>query len=243
MKISVICVYNNEDTLKMELLDSLTRQECDYELILIDNQRNEYSCAAKALNSAADRASGDILIFSHQDIRLKTSTELKKLANVIASVDTGDIVGTQGVIEKKNTYYSNLTAGKEYNPAIVDGYREEKIRVSCIDEGLFGMKKETWKKHNFDENICNNWHLYAVEVCLYARKTGHMIWVAPIQMHHSSFGNISLSYMENLKRLCEVYRKNFEYIWTTCYKVKTAPIYINTLVALWKLNRKIRGKL
>lgn len=241
MEVSVICVYNDEDALNSELVESLKNQGCEHELVLIDNRAGKFTCAADALNYGAAHAKGNILIFSHQDIYFKTSNELKRLADVISEVDIGDIVGTQGVIDKNYTYYSNLTAGKVFDSNLNNTYHDQKICVSCIDEGLFGMKRETWEKHHFDSLICNNWHLYAVEVCLHARKNKHKIWVAPIQIHHFSYGSISLSYMENLKKLCQRYRADFKYIWTTCYKVKTKSLYINSLVNLWVLNRKMKG--
>ena len=80
-------------------------------------------------------------------------------------------------------------------------------------------------------------------MCLWNRKNGGSVYVCPIQLHHFSMGIISLGYMKNLKLLCKVYRKDFKYIWTTCYKVKTNVIYINLLYFFWIVNRIVRGKL
>lgn len=242
MKISLICVYNNKKQLKEQLLKSLRNQIGDIEKILLDSKQFGFESAAEALNYGAGIATGNILIFSHQDIYIKEQDGIERLAVAIAKVGIGDIVGTQGVKERSKVYYSNLTAGQVYNSSIVKDYDETLIEVGCVDEGLFGMKKETWEQHHFNEFLCDNWHLYAVEQALYARKNGHKIWVYPVQMHHFSFGTISLSYMNGLRNLCNVYRKDFKYIWTTCYKVRTAKWYINALVFIWTMNRKIRGK-
>lgn len=243
MKVSIICVYNNEQQLEQQLKASLKKQNIKYEFIGINNIRNEYSSAAKALNYGASHATGDVLVFSHQDIYLKTSVELRNIVEAVFSCSIGTIVGTQGVKEPSKIYYTNLTSGDEYNAEIVRDFEEKLYKVSCVDEGLFAMKKETWEKHHFDEVLCDNWNLYCVEACLNARKNGHKVYVFPIQIHHFSKGTISLEYMKNLKRLCEVYRSDFKYIWTTCYKVRTNSIYINALVAAWILNRFIRGRL
>lgn len=243
MKISVICVYNNEQQLKDQLDASLKTQNLEYELIGINNIQNKFSSAAKALNYGASVSNGDILIFSHQDIFLKTATELEKLANVVSKYPTGTIIGTQGVREPSKLYYTNLTSGLKYNCDIINDFDDKLYEVSCVDEGLFGMKRETWEKHHFDEVLCDNWHLYCVEYCLYARKNGNKVYVWPSQIHHFSKGTISLGYMKNLRRLCDVYRNDFKYIWTTCYKVRTNKIYINLLVWIWTANRFIRGNL
>ena len=100
MKISVICVYNNEESFNSQLLYTLKKQKIDYELIAIDNRNHRFSSAAAALNYGARKSKGDVLIFSHQDIYLKTGNELEKLAEVISKEPIGTIVGTQGVREK-----------------------------------------------------------------------------------------------------------------------------------------------
>lgn len=242
MKISVICVYNNEKSFKDQLLYTLKKQKIEYELIAIDNRNHRFSSAAEALNYGADKAKGDVLIFSHQDIYLKGENELEKLGKTIIKQPIGTIIGTQGVREKSKLYYSNLTAGGRLNKRLNYEFEEKLYEVACVDEGFFGMRKETFVQHNFNENICNNWHLYCVEQCLYARKNKNKVYVYPSQIHHSSYGNITYSYMNNLKHLCKQYRKDFKYIWTTCYKVRTNSIYINLLVFIWVLNRKIRGR-
>lgn len=240
--ISVICVSNNEEQVKTELIPSLNFQKVNFELIILDNKDNRFSSAAEALNYGVSISKGDILIFSHQDITLKTDEELEKFSSCIEKTKIGDIVGTQGVVEKDKRLYSNLTGGKPITMSIVNDYLDDIYEVTCVDEGLFGMKRETWKQHHFNEELCDNWHLYCVEVCLYARLNGHKVYVSPIQVHHSSMGHISIGYMNNLKRLCKTYRRNFRYIWTTCYKVRTNPLYINGLIVLWKCNRILHGR-
>lgn len=240
--VSVICVFNNEKQFENQLGSSLKCQNVEIELIKIDNRGKKYQSAAAALNYGANKAKGDILIFSHQDIYLKTKSEIKELAEAINKCEVGSVVGTQGVLEKNKDYYSNLTAGEQLNTRLNNMFEKKLYKVSCIDEGLFGMKKETWREHQFDEKICDNWHLYAVEQCLFARSHGTNVYVYPSQIHHFSKGRISLGYMQNLRELCKKYRSSFKYIWTTCYKVRTNPIYINGLVAVWCLNRLIRGK-
>lgn len=242
MKISIICVYNNNEVLDSQLLSSLKKQNIDYEFIGIDNAKNKFNSAAAALNYGASQSSGDVLVFSHQDIILKEECSLYEFANAINQKEVGVIVGTQGVREKDKTYYSNLTAGAIYDPKLLTDFPKECIKVDCVDEGFFGMKKETWKQYMFDEVSCDNWHLYAVDQCLNARKNGYGVFVYPIQMHHFSFGRITISYFNNLRTLCNKYRKSNRLIWTTCYKVYTNPLYINFLILVWSMNRILRRK-
>lgn len=242
MKISVICVYNDKTMFENQLLQSLKMQDIKYELIGLDNSIGKFKSAAAALNYGAGIAQGNILIFSHQDIYLKTNDALKIFARQLERCNAGTIIGTQGVIEKSKIYYSNLTAGSSFNSLLIHDFENILYDVSCVDEGFFGMTRETFFMHPFNEVLCDNWHLYCVEMCLYMRKNGGNVYVCPIQLHHYSYGTISLSYMKGLKALCNEYREDFKYIWTTCYKVKTNRLYINLLILLWCLNRIVRRK-
>jgi len=48
--ISVVSVYNNEAVLNDFLIKSLQGQSAQYELIKIDNTKNQFKSAAQALN-------------------------------------------------------------------------------------------------------------------------------------------------------------------------------------------------
>lgn len=242
-KVSVICVFNEKKAFEEQLYSSLKNQDIEYELIALDNSNNRFKSAAEALNYGSRCAHGKILVYAHQDIFLKGKDSLRLFCTAITNCQIGTVVGTQGVKEPSKKYYSNITAGNEYDNSIVWNYKNDFYEVSCVDEGFFGMKKETWEKLKFNEKLCDNWHLYCVEICLHARKLGNKVLVYPIQLHHFSMGTISLGYMKNLKLLCKEYHKDFKYIWTTCYKVRTNKIYINILFIIWCLNRKLRGKL
>lgn len=242
-EISIICVYNRKEQFHEQLYASLLNQDIEYELIAIDNTENQFKSASQALNFGCTKANGDILIFSHQDIYLKRNDEIRRFAQAIENLEIGSIVGTQGVKEVSKKYYSNITAGEIFDKCCSEEYNEELYEVSCVDEGFFGMKKKTWANLMFNEELCDNWHLYCVEMCLHTRKNHGKVYVYPSQLHHFSMGTISLGYMRNLKKLCSVYKSDFKYIWTTCYKVRTSSWYINGLVFLWCLNRRIRGNL
>lgn len=241
MKISVICVYNNEKQLNNQLLASLENQQISYEFIGINNVESKFSSAAKALNHGASVASGDILIFSHQDVCLKTENELFNFADFIIKSANGTVVGVAGAVEKNKTNIGNYTSGIEINEEQIYKFNSP-VEVSCLDECFFGMSRTTYEMHHFDEILCDNWHLYAVELCLYHRSAGDKIYAYPCQVHHLSKGKISLSYMDGLVKLSDRYSKDFKYIWTTCYKVKCSKGYCRLLRVVWLINRKIRRK-
>lgn len=239
MKISVFCVYNREKDFDEQLLSSLKTQNCDFELIPIYNVGNKYPSAAKAYNSTTKKVSGDIYIFSHQDVLLKESNSLEVFAKEIDNMPTGCIFGAVGAKETNKKNIGNYTSGDwENSQKLLRRISGRLLEVSCVDECFFGMKKETFDAYPFDEILCDGWDLYAVDMCMNARRNGSKVYVVPIEIHHFSHGTISASYMDCLRRMALKY-KEFKYIWTTCYKVRTNYLYIHILVFLWKLKKKI----
>lgn len=241
LKISIICVYNNLYQLEECLLKSLKTQNIDYELILIEGVPNKFASCSAALNYGVKKSSGDILIFSHQDIVLKRNDELEQFAEYIIKMPEGTIVGSAGAIETKKINVGNYTSGTKINNELVWNYLSP-VQVACVDECFFGMKKSTYNRHKFDEELCDDWHLYAVEQCLFHRRQQGKVFVYPSQIHHLSQGKISRKYMNGLVKLVDEYKKDFKYIWTTCYKLRANYFYVRILRMLWILNRKIRNK-
>lgn len=241
MQFSIICVYNNITALEDKLLYSLKKNNVECELVLIDNTNNQFPSAASALNYGANQAKNDVLIFAHQDIYIKSPNEIETMARDIERLPMGSILGAQGAIEGNKEDISNLTAGSE----LICDHRSEitkLIKCDCVDEGLFGMKRQIFSELRFNEELCNNWHLYAVEMCLHTRKNGGNVYIHPIQIHHFSYGHISRGYMKNMIKLVDYYHNDFKYIWTTCYKVKANRVSIRLLYFIWVLHRLIKGK-
>lgn len=240
--ISVVCAYNKPHIFKSVLCKSLKNQNIDVEIIAVDNSKNRFSSASSALNYGAQHANGDILLFVHQDIIFKENDAIKNIATAINKLPVGTVVGIAGAIEKNKKNLGNYTSGLEYNPNYV--YSINKLtEVSTVDELLCGMKRETFDLHNFDSKICNGWHLYAVEMCLYHRSKGGHVFVLPIQFHHLSNGRINREYMRNFINLAKKYKPYNKYIWTTCYKLNTNTIMLRVIYFAWLMKRFITGNL
>jgi len=55
MRFSIICAYNNKEILEKFLHSSLEKQTQKYQLILLDNAKNQFKSAAEALNFGAKK--------------------------------------------------------------------------------------------------------------------------------------------------------------------------------------------
>lgn len=103
-KFSVITIYNNLDTLENWLGSSLEKQASElYEFISIDNSSGRFTSAAEALNVGASKASGEYLMFVHQDVRLLVSDWFERASDHLSSIDDVGIAGVIGVTDDRGT--------------------------------------------------------------------------------------------------------------------------------------------
>ena len=82
----------------------------------------------------------------HQDIAFETPSSLKDFGFFIAN-HPDMIIGAYGAKKKGNSY-------------------EAPYACETVDECCFGMTRECFNRLRFNEEICDGWHLYAVEMCL-----------------------------------------------------------------------------
>lgn len=225
-KISIICCYNNEEKLTY-LTDSLDEQDISCERILVDNSKNRFSSAAAALNYGASKASGSLLFFVHQDIRFTAPHALRELAEKAEVLSDRDIGGIAGAVfeDRYKKTITNMTYSpeeKHYRGVFKGDY----VLTESVDECLFIMRKEAWEAHHFDEEICDHWHFYAVEQCLYFRKEGGKIYTFDCQVNHlSETGTLDKSFFRALFRLRKYYRKDYPYITATTGYWPFASLY------------------
>ncbi len=197
---SIICVYNNKEILDEYLVKSLSKQDIEYELILVDNRNNEFSSAASALNYGARKAHGDYIIFAHQDINFTSNNWLKNTENEISNLSNVGIIGVAGKIND-SLVYSNIKQG--LNPVDVSPYKLEQVQAaSTLDECILIVPKDVFEDNPFDEYNCDNWHLYGVDYVLSIKKKGFDAYLIPTMLEHRSKGaSMSEGYYITLSKL------------------------------------------
>ena len=162
--ISVVCVYNNEKIVNDNLLKSLKNQTPKYELILLGNTKGEFKSAAEALNHGGKRAKGKYIMFVHQDVDLCSSKWLEEAKKMLDSIQNLGIAGVAGKKDEKGV----MTVIKHGNPPEPAGSITIKKPegVQTLDECLLIIPKSVFNMLQFDEQVCNDWHLYAADYCL-----------------------------------------------------------------------------
>jgi hypothetical protein len=178
--ISVVCVFNDAEHLERRLLNSLRRQTAQHEVVTIDNRNNRFSNAASALNSGSAQATGDWVLFAHQDVELLSSDWLRKAENTLQSLSD---VGWVGVAGRTS---DGAHRGFLRNGAALQGLPFERaVEVQTLDELLLIHKRESAETHYFDEAV-PGWHGYGVEACCSAIRKGLKNYVLSLAVWHDS---------------------------------------------------------
>jgi GT2 family glycosyltransferase len=219
---SIVCVYNDKDVFSRSLLKSLQAQTAKFELIALDNSSGAFSSAAGALNHGTGqiRAESKYIMFAHQDISFSSKTWLQDIESMLHALPNLGIAGVAGNSKKANKLISNITHGM---PPRHDGYNlQEPVTAMTVDECCAIVPRDVFRKHQFDDILCNNWHLYVVEYCLRVLTLGYGVFVLPVDLHHGSTGNMDQSYFKILKKVLERYKTTYPKIYTSCGSWDTA---------------------
>ena len=227
--ISIVCVYNNEVTLKNALLASLKDQTADFELIKIDNADGKFKSAAEALNYGGSKANGDYIMFVHQDMWLGSGSWLEDAERALISIPDLGIAGVAGQSEKGRTWeercrWSILSeALRDREPA------HEPEEVQTLDECLLIVPRSVFGKLQFDERVFDGWHCYGVDYCLSVRQFGLKAYVIPGSCSHSCARQNMKDLLKYQKRLYKKHKKYYKQIYTWTGEISWMKLKIHSL--------------
>jgi hypothetical protein len=244
--ISIISIINNDIIAKEFLLRGLSRQNTQYDLILIDNKNSSYKSAAQAYNEASAKAKGEYLMFIHQDVLLPYPNWLKEVENTLSTISNLGIAGVAGMrqpifitdfdlfvryylLEQLNfskVWYYNYARGNVYHGREKKFWRgkfiSDCLSTRTLDELLLIIPAKVFENSKFDEMTCDGWHLYGVDYSLSEYQKGRDVCVLPYSVVHLSTGNVNKAYFRTLMKLLEKHQ-NEKIINTTIYPWSTRP--------------------
>jgi GT2 family glycosyltransferase len=165
-----------------------------------------YSSIFWAYNLLAEKASGSILCFIHDDARILSKLWLRHLSQFFAERPEGGVVGLVGsdkmvpnelypllYANGEDHYFGKLVQGnvtQQFHP--VDKFKE----VVAVDGFCFFIRKEVLEKiGGFDEKTYDRdgpcFHMYDIDLCFEARKAGYKNYVIDgILAQHLSIGKL-----------------------------------------------------
>lgn len=186
----------------------------DYELVVIDNSRNEYSIFS-AYNEGVRRAKGDIFCFMHEDIEYVTpnwgSIVQREMLN--SKVGCIGVAGTYFMPQKLATWcsvYANIGQwiyktpdGNLVTYDMGKGISEDNSVLAVVVDGLWMcIRASLFDQIRFDENTYHGgFHCYDLDICMQVHSVGYEVRVSTeIMMIHSSMGNVNSDFYERLEK-------------------------------------------
>lgn len=238
--ISIVCVYNNEKTLRNVLLKGLKNQTVEFELITLDNRDGRYRSAAEALNYGGKKAKGEYIMFVHQDMWFYSSTWLEEAERLVASIPDLGIAGVAGMSEEGRNWQERVRFSIDVfdEECWVEIDRVEKLEeVQTLDECLLVVPRSVFTRLQFDEKVFDGWDCYGADYCLSVRQLGLKAYVIPGRSGHSTLraGRHIWEFKELLKfqkRLYIKHRKNYKPIYTWMGEVSWLKLRLRELIQL-----------
>jgi len=177
--ISIVCVANDYQILDINLRKSLSNQNREFELIIVDNRNRTFHSLPSALNFGAKYANGKYIMFIHQDVSLLGDSWLERAENILDRLDQFGAAGVAGVTEK-NEYKGFL-----YNSGVLWGSPiKGAVPVQTLDEQLMIVPRDLFETLKFDERF--KFHSYCADYCLSLKERGLNVYVLPLMVKHNS---------------------------------------------------------
>lgn len=213
MKISVV-ICSRKTELSAELRDNIaTTIGCEYELVVIDNSRNEYNIF-QAYNKGVACSDGDILCFMHDDVRYLS----KGWGNIVEDTFLDPEIGACAVAGCKVLRKAPSLFGIEkYNAINLQmkngvwlGTSSDPAELATFDGVWFCIRRTCFDKIRFDDTTFHGFHFYDVDTAIQLHRAGYRIVFVPnMPIRHNDNSVTDVCWLEN-SFLC--YQKNKDYL-------------------------------
>jgi GT2 family glycosyltransferase len=190
------------DSLKSNIKETIG---VPYELIVIDNSRNEYSIF-EAYNEGVKKASYQFLCFMHEDVWYHSPDWGKSVINHLSDTKIG-LIGLAGAYYLLSTpscwssakhLYMNVIQGNPINQTTKYCNVFEDKEVISVDGFWFCSRKDVFKNVSFDTLTYSGFHFYDMDISLQIHKKGYQIYViADIIVEHQSNGSQNSQWIES----------------------------------------------
>jgi hypothetical protein len=220
---SVVTVYNNEQKLNENLLDSLRNQTANFELTKLDNTNNKFKSAAEALNYGGMKSRGKYVMFVHQDVKLSDEHWLNRVEKILEGIPDLGVAGCSGKDANGQAKGFIDDSGQKWGKPL-----NKPTLVQTLDESVLIIPKDVFDRLRFDSQNFNGWHGYGADYSLSVTELGLNAYVIPAFIHHySSSSRRKPSSIRGLfeaqEKLIIKHRRNHKCIYMTCGFLPTSP--------------------
>ncbi len=190
----------------------------EYELISIDNSKNEYSIFS-AYNKGIDLSKYEHLCFIHDDVDFKTQDWGQKVVKHLQIPDSGifGVAGGDIMSRVPNDWatlnpcaymiYGQTATQDEEMVVFPNDYNQSTKSVLMLDGVFLFARKELFKTISFDESF-NGFHGYDYDISLQSHVAGYTNYVIyDILLEHYSRGVMGHSYFSAQLKLHQKWGK------------------------------------
>jgi hypothetical protein len=204
----VICLRTSQlnEALRQNIDDTIG---VEYELVLIDNSKNELSIF-KAYNNGIELSKYPFICFMHDDIEYLTNNWGKLAIKYFEN----NMVGAIGI---SGSPYLSFLPGPWWASGLISKYIMEVhnktetivniayqtpidnvLEVVALDGVWLFIRKAALKNIQFDENRFKGYHFYDLDISMQLKKSGFILLsVYDVLIKHYSMGNINYSWLKS----------------------------------------------
>jgi hypothetical protein len=191
---------------------------CSFELIVIDNSRNQYSIF-EAYNLGIGKSVGEYLCFIHDDILFHTQGWGAFLTSIFTNNQDYGLIGIAGASQKTKIpsgwweceeRYKSINIIQHYHNGKKEreqlGFRTSVLNEVVVVDGVFlALRKNINAIFN---PLLKGFHNYDLNIAIETRKKGYKIGVTnQILIEHFSIGNLNKEWIQATITAHKLYRK------------------------------------
>jgi hypothetical protein len=225
MKFSIVTCSNNLEAYTRNVVVSLVESGSEPELLLVDNSDHRFSLP-EALNHGSEKATGDVLVFCHQDVVFPPGW-LDVVETQIRLIEARD--PRWGVLGVMGVQASGRFAGHIHDPYRLARMGPLPCLVASLDEVCLLMRRDSGL--HFDEELGGH-HFYGADLCLAARWAGLKCYAIDAPLRHLSAG----------KKTAEFYRVAAK-LKTKWSRIPRSPLAIETTCGAFPLRDTFSARL
>jgi hypothetical protein len=229
-----IIICSRENTISQELSVNIAETiSCAYELIVIDNSKNNYSIF-EAYNLGIDQSKGRYLCFMHDDIFIHSDGWGNTIHNIFSDDSQIGLIGVAGAKIKTEVPSAWWDCPEDQKVIhIIQHYphqekemvklgfgKEQYVEAVAIDGVFMAMRRDNRIRFN---TKMTGFHNYDLNMSVEHKKHGYKIIVThEILIEHFSLGILNKSWYESTSLFHKLYKN---YLPLT---INDQDIYINT---------------
>jgi GT2 family glycosyltransferase len=159
----------------------------------------------EAYNRGAQQASGDVLIFCHDDIDIPHADFGERVLNHLTTHDVVGVAGASKLVDGDwgHAGLPHVHGQVVHRPAGQEGYLyfcaglQARVieNIHALDGVFIAMKRSVWEQVRFDDATFDGFHLYDIDFCYRAHSAGFKLAVAlDLLLIHFSTGGYDLKW-------------------------------------------------